>query len=215
MTAMVVLDANLDLSEEVAITEEDVDQLKHTRSRLHVGSVLARGDLIRLALMASENRAAAALSRGYPGGRPAFITAMNQKAAELGMTRTHFVDSSGLSSENVSSAEDLAKMVGAAYGYPVIQQSTTLTDYTVRLNSGKVLAFHNTNGLVKNDQWHIDVSKTGYITEAGRCLVMQARIAAKPVVIILLDSMGKYSRIADANRVKRWVEAQFARQAPG
>jgi D-alanyl-D-alanine endopeptidase (penicillin-binding protein 7) len=140
---------------------------------------------------------------------------MNDKAAELGMTRTHFVDSSGLSSENVSSAEDLAKMVAAAYGYPVIQQSTTLTDYTVRLNSGKVLAFRNTNGLVKNDQWHIDVSKTGYISEAGRCLVMQARIAAKPVVIILLDSMGKYTRTADANRVKRWVEAQFARQAPG
>jgi D-alanyl-D-alanine endopeptidase (penicillin-binding protein 7) len=215
MTAMVVLDANLDLTELVEITEEDVDHLKHTRSRLHVGSVLAREDLLRLALMASENRAAAALSHAYPGGRPAFVAAMNQKAVELGMTRTRFVDSSGLSSENVSTAEDLAKMVAAAYTYPVIQQSSTLTDYTVRLNNGKVLAYRNTNGLVKNDQWHIDVSKTGYISEAGRCLVMQARIAAKPVVIVLLDSMGKYTRTADANRVKKWVENQFARQAPG
>ena len=215
MTAMVVLDANLDPTEHVEITEEDVDQLKHTRSRLRVGSVLAREDLIRLALMASENRAAAALSRAYPGGRTAFVTAMNQKAVELGMTRTRFVDSSGLSSENVSTAEDLAKMVAAAYGYPAIQQSSTLTDYTVRLNNGKVVAYRNTNGLVKNDQWHIDVSKTGYISEAGRCLVMQARIAAKPVVIVLLDSIGKYTRTADANRVKKWVENHLARQAPG
>jgi D-alanyl-D-alanine endopeptidase (penicillin-binding protein 7) len=215
MTAMVVLDANLDLAEELAVTEDDVDLLKHTRSRLQVGSVLARGDLMRLALMASENRAAAALSRAYPGGRPAFIAAMNQKAVELGMSRTRFVDSSGLSSENVSSAEDLAKMVAAAYRYPAIQQYTTLTDYTVRLNSGKVVAYRNTNGLVKSDQWHIDVSKTGYISEAGRCLVMQARIATKPVVIVLLDSMGRYTRIADANRVRKWVENQFARQAPG
>lgn len=215
MTAMVVLDANLDPTEQVEITDDDVDQLKHTRSRLRVGSVLPREDLIRLALMASENRAAAALSRAYPGGRPAFVTAMNQKAIELGMTRTRFVDSSGLSSENVSTAEDLAKMVAAAYGYPAIQQSSTLTDYTVRLNNGKVLAYRNTNGLVKNDQWHIDVSKTGYISEAGRCLVMQARIAAKPVVIVLLDSIGKYTRTADANRVKKWVENHLARQAPG
>jgi D-alanyl-D-alanine endopeptidase (penicillin-binding protein 7) len=215
MTAMVVLDANLDLQQEVTITEEDVDQLKHTRSRLQVGSVLAREDLLRIALMASENRAAAALGRNYPGGLPAFVNAMNRKAVELGMNSTHFVDSSGLSSENVSTAEDLAKMVAAAYRYPAIQQSTTLTDYTVRLNSGKVLAYRNTNGLVKSDQWQIDVSKTGYINEAGRCLVMQARIAAKPVVIVLLDSVGKYTRIADANRVKRWVEAQFLRHPPG
>jgi len=214
MTAMVVLDANLELTEPITISEDDVDHLKHTRSRLQVGTVLARQDLMRIALMASENRAAAALSRDYPGGRPAFIQAMNNKAAELGMTRTHFVDSSGLSSENVSTAEDLAKMVAAAYRYPIIQEYTTLTDYTVRLDSGRVLAYRNTNGLVKNDQWHIDVSKTGYISEAGRCLVMQARIAAKPVVIVLLDSMGKYTRIADAQRVKRWVENQFARQAP-
>jgi D-alanyl-D-alanine endopeptidase (penicillin-binding protein 7) len=212
---MVVLDAGLDLGEELAITEDDVDLLKHTRSRLHVGAVLTRDDLMRLALMASENRAASALSRSYPGGTGAFVHAMNQKAVALGMSRSRFVDGSGLSSENVSTAEDLAKMVAAAYSYPLIQQYTTLTDYTVRLNNGKVLAFRNTNGLVKNDQWHIDVSKTGYISEAGRCLVMQARIATKPVVIVLLDSWGKYTRIADANRVKKWVEAQFARPSPG
>lgn len=215
MTAMVVLDAKLDLDEQVAITEDDVDLLKHTRSRLHVGSVFPRDDLMRLALMASENRAAAALSRAYPGGTAAFVHAMNLKAMELSMSRTHFVDGSGLSSENVSTAEDLAKMVAAAYRYPIIQQYTTLTDYTVRLNSGKVLAYRNTNGLIKNDQWQIDVSKTGYISEAGRCLVMQARIAATPVVIVLLDSWGKYTRIADANRVKKWVENHLARQTPG
>lgn len=216
MTAMVVLDAKLDVSEHVAITEDDVDVLKHTRSRLQVGSVFPREDLLHLALMASENRAAAALSRAYPGGTPAFVIAMNHKAAELGMHRTHFVDSTGLSSENVSTAEDLAKMVTAAYRYPLIQRYTTDTDHVVQLNNGRRLAYRNSNGLVKSDQWQIDVSKTGYISEAGRCLVMQARIAAKPVIIVLLDSWGKYTRIADANRVKKWVENQFARSTtPG
>jgi serine-type D-Ala-D-Ala endopeptidase (penicillin-binding protein 7) len=170
---------------------------------------------MRLALMASENRAAAALGRAYPGGFPAFVNAMNQKAAQLGMRSTHFVDSTGLSSANVSTAEDLAKMVTAAYQYPAIKQYTTLTDYTVHLNNGRMLTYRNSNGLVKSDQWHIEVSKTGYIAEAGRCLVMQARIAAKPVVIVLLDSWGKYTRIADANRVKKWVESQLAHPAPG
>jgi D-alanyl-D-alanine endopeptidase (penicillin-binding protein 7) len=165
--------------------------------------------------MASENRAAAALGRAYPGGLPSFVTAMNHKAAELGMRSTHFVDSTGLSSANVSTAEDLAKMVTAAYQYPAIKQYTTLADYTVHLNNGRLLTYRNSNGLVKSDQWHIEVSKTGYIAEAGRCLVMQARIAAKPVVIVLLDSWGKYTRIADANRVKKWVESQLAHPAPG
>ena len=215
MAAMVVLDAKLDPAEHVAITDDDVDVLKHTRSRLQIGSVLRRDDLMRLALMASENRAAAALGRAYPGGIHAFVKAMNQKAAELGMLRTRFVDSTGLSSENVSTAEDLAKMVTAAYRYPAIQQYTTLTDYSVHLNNGRLLTFRNSNGLVKSDQWHIDVSKTGYISEAGRCLVMQARIAAKPVIIVLLDSWGKYTRTADANRVKKWVENQLARTPPG
>jgi D-alanyl-D-alanine endopeptidase (penicillin-binding protein 7) len=215
MTAMIVLDAKLDLSELIAITEDDVDSLKHTRSRLQVGTMLSRDDMLRLALMASENRAASALARAYPGGFPAFLRAMNQKALELGMMSTHFLDSTGLNRENVSTAEDLAKMVVAAYRYPLIQQYTTLTDYSVRSNSGRVLAFRNSNGLVRSDDWHIDVSKTGYIQEAGRCLVMQARIAATPVVIVLLDSWGKYTRIADANRVKKWVESQLARPAPG
>jgi len=213
MTAMVVLDGKLDLQEPVAITEDDVDSLKHTRSRLQVGTVLARDDMLRLALMASENRAAAALGRAYPGGIGAFVRAMNQKAADLGMQRTRFVDSSGLSSENVSTAEDLAKMVTAAYRYPTIQQYTTLTDHAVALNSGRLLAYHNTNGLVRDVHWEIDVSKTGYISEAGRCIVMQARISAKPIVIVLLDSWGRYTRIADANRVKKWLESQLARQA--
>lgn len=215
MTAMVVLDAKLDLQELIAITEDDVDALKHTRSRLQVGTLLTREDMLRLALMASENRAASALSRAYPGGFPAFIQAMNRKAVELGMLSTHFLDSTGLNRENVSTAEDLAKMVVAAYRYPLIQQFTTLTEYSVRTNAGRVLAFRNSNGLVRSDDWHIDVSKTGYIQEAGRCLVMQARIAATPVVIVLLDSWGKYTRIADANRVKKWVESQLARPAPG
>jgi D-alanyl-D-alanine endopeptidase (penicillin-binding protein 7) len=170
---------------------------------------------MRLALMASENRAAAALARVYPGGTGAFVRAMNRKAEELEMHRTRFVDSTGLSSENVSTAEDLAKMVTAAYRYPLIQHYTTLTDHSVALNSGRLLSYHNSNGLIRDVQWQIDVSKTGYISEAGRCLVMQARIAAKPFVIVLLDSWGRYTRIADANRVKKWLESQIARQPAG
>ena len=214
MTAMVVLDARLDLQEPITITEDDVDLLKHTTSRLRVGTVLERDELLRLALMASENRAASALGRGYPGGLSAFVAAMNQKASDLGMVRTRFVDSSGLSSSNVSTAQDLAKMVTAAYRYPLIQEYTTLTSHTVKFSNGRSLAFRNTNGLVKDDAWHIDVSKTGYISEAGRCLVMQARIAAKPVIIVLLDSWGKYTRIGDANRIKKWIENPLARFAP-
>jgi D-alanyl-D-alanine endopeptidase (penicillin-binding protein 7) len=215
MTAMVVLDAGLELREGVAVTEDDVDQLKHTRSRLKVGTILERNDLLRLALMASENRAAAALGRAYPGGIHAFVAAMNQKARDLGMSRTRFVDSSGLSSDNVSTAQDLAKMVVAAHRYPLIQEYTTLPEYVVQTGEGRSLAFRNTNGLVKDVAWHIDVSKTGYISEAGRCLVMQARIGAKSVIIVLLDSWGKYTRIGDANRIKRWVESAHTRPTPG
>jgi len=215
MTAMVVLDAQLNLREGVAITEDDVDLLKHTRSRLKIGTVFERDELLRLALMASENRAASALGRSYPGGLPAFVAAMNQKAADLGMTRTRFVDSSGLSSDNVSTAQDLAKMVVAAHRYPLIQEATTLQSYVVHTNQGRPLAFRNTNGLMKDEAWHIDVSKTGYISEAGRCLVMQARIAAKPVIIVLLDSWGRYTRIGDANRIKKWIENPLAQHAGG
>ena len=215
MTAMVALDARPNLREGVAITEDDVDLLKHTRSRLKVGAVFERDELLRLALMASENRAASALGRAYPGGLPAFVAAMNQKAADLGMTRTRFVDSSGLSSDNVSTAQDLAKMVVAAHRYPLIQEFTTLQSYVVHTNEGRALSFRNTNGLMKDDAWHIDVSKTGYISEAGRCLVMQARIGAKPVIIVLLDSWGRYTRIGDANRIKKWIENPLAQHGPG
>lgn len=215
MTAMVVLDAKLDLTEPIQINDEDVDMIKHTRSRLPLGTALARDDLLKLALMASENRAASALGRSYPGGRPAFVTAMNEKALALGMRNTHFLDTTGLSSDNVSTAEDLAKMVTAAYGYPLIQQYTTLTHHEVRSARGRLLAYSNSNGLVKSDQWHIGVSKTGYISEAGRCLVMQAEIAAKPMIIVLLDSIGKQTRIGDANRIKRWIESRVARPSAG
>lgn len=215
MTAMVVLDAKLELNELIAITDDDVDALKHTSSRLRVGTMLSRDDLLHLALMASENRAASALSRAYPGGQPAFIEAMNRKAVELGMNSTHFLDSTGLNQGNVSNAEDLAKMVTAAYRYPLIQRYTTDTEHAVQSNSGRTLQFRNSNGLVRSDDWQIDVSKTGYIQEAGRCLVMQARIAATPIIIVLLDSWGKYTRIADANRIKKWVEVQLARPSPG
>lgn len=215
MTAMVVLDAQLDLREGITISDDDIDMVKHTGSRLRIGTVLERDDLLRLALMASENRAASALGRSYPGGIHAFVSAMNGKARELGMVRTRFVDSSGLSSDNVSTAEDLAKMVTAAHRYPLIQEYTTSTGHVVRTGDGRVLAFRNTNGLVKDNAWHIDVSKTGYISEAGRCVVMHARIAAKPMIIVLLDSWGKYTRIADANRIKRWVENTQIRNTPG
>jgi serine-type D-Ala-D-Ala endopeptidase (penicillin-binding protein 7) len=215
MTAMVVLDAKLDLNEPIEVNEHDVDVLKHTRSRLAVGMTLTRDDLLKLALMASENRAASALGRSYPGGLSAFVAAMNQKAVDMGMQHTRFVDSSGLSSENVSTAEDLAKMVTAAYGYPLIQQYTTLTEHAVRSARGRLMRFGNTNGLVKSGDWHIAVSKTGYIQEAGRCLVMQAQIAAKPMIIVLLDSWGKHTRIGDANRIKKWIESRIVRPSAG
>jgi len=207
MTAMVALDAELPLSEMVVITKEDIDRIKGTRSRLHVGAMLTRGDLLRLALMSSENRAAAALSRAYPGGRSAFVTAMNRKATRLGMWNTEFVDGTGLSSANVSSAEDLARLVRAAHGYPPIREYTTDSQYTVTLFSGQKLHYVNTNRLVKNPHWKIGLSKTGYISEAGRCLVLQATIAAKPVIIVLLDSWGTLTRIGDANRIRRWMES--------
>lgn len=215
MTSMVVLDAGLDLREAIAITDDDIDHLKHTRSRLTIGTVLERDELLRLALMSSENRAASALGRTYPGGIRAFVAAMNNKAFDLGMRHTHFVDSTGLSSENVSTAQDLAKMVTAAYRYPLIQDYTTLASHEVVAGNGRKLTFGNSNGLVKDDSWHIGVSKTGYISEAGRCLVMQARIAAQPVIIVLLDSWGKYTRIGDANRIKRWVETSHGKPSPG
>ncbi len=215
MTALVVLGANLPLDERITIDKADVDGLKGTRSRLKVGTALTRGDLLKLALMASENRAAAALTRAYPGGSPAFVAAMNQKAVELGMWRTRFVDGTGLSSENVSTARDLAQLVAATYHQPLIREYTTETSHTVALENGRLLKFGNSNRLVSNTGWDIGLSKTGYISEAGRCLVLQAKIAATPVIIVLLDSWGKLTRIGDANRIKRWMETRNARQPAG
>ena len=207
MTALVVLENNLDLDEPVTISDEDVDTLKHTRSRLSVGTVVRRGDLIRLALMASENRAAAALARSAPGGRTAFIAKMNRTAANLGLTQTHFEDSSGLSSQNVSSPKDLAKLVEAAYQYALIREYSTTPGLMLTMpDSGRSVVFNNTNALVRNSDWHIGVQKTGFINEAGQCLVMQATINERPFIIVLLDSIGKHSRIADAIRIKRWLE---------
>jgi D-alanyl-D-alanine endopeptidase (penicillin-binding protein 7) len=210
MTAMVVLDARLALEQRVTITSADLDDIKGTRSRLKVGTTLTRGELLHLALMSSENRAAAALGRSYPGGTRAFVAAMNQKAVELGMWRSRFVDGTGLSSENVSTAQDLAKLAEGAYQYPLIRQYTTHPDHKIRLSNGKTLAYRNSNGLIKNPEWSIGLSKTGYISEAGRCLVIQARIAAKPVIIVLLDSWGRLTRIGDANRIKHWMETYNA-----
>jgi len=215
MTAMVALDAELGLDDPIVIEHADVDQLKHTTSRLGVGTGLTRADMLRLALMSSENRAAASLSRAYPGGREAFIAAMNRKAVELGMFSTRFVDPTGLSSENVSTAQDLAKMVKAAYEYPLIRQFTTTAAHDVLTARGRSLQFRNSNGLVKNSGWEIGLSKTGYISEAGRCLVMQAKIAARPVVIVLLDSWGKNTRLGDANRIKKWLESRIGRKPVG
>jgi D-alanyl-D-alanine endopeptidase (penicillin-binding protein 7) len=206
MTAMVVLDAHLPLSEPITISTADMDEIKGTHSRLKVGSRLTREDLLRIALMASENRAAAALSRVYPGGTRAFVAAMNHKASELGMSQSRFVDGTGLSSDNVSTARDLAAMVKAAYSYPLIREFTTETAYAVKLSNGRTLQYRNSNGLVRNSDWEIGLSKTGYISEAGRCLVMQAVISATPVIIVLLDSWGRLTRIGDANRIRKWVE---------
>jgi D-alanyl-D-alanine endopeptidase (penicillin-binding protein 7) len=206
MTAMVVLDAQSPLDEAIQVKRADVSPLKHSPSRLPVGARLKRGDLLRVALMASDNRAASALARTYPGGTPACLEAMNRKARQLGMLSTHFTDPTGLSSGNVSSAADLARLVLAASGYPMIREATTSSYHPVRLASGRVLEFHNSNRLVANKTWDIELSKTGYIDEAGRCLVMKAKIAARPVVIILLDSFGKYTRLGDASRIRKWME---------
>lgn len=206
MTAMVVLDAMQPLDEEIRIDKADVDTIKGTRSRLSIGMTLTRSDLLKLALMASENRAAAALARNYPGGYDSAIQAMNAKAHDLGMKNTIFLDPTGLNSDNVSTAQDLVKMVAAARNYNLIHQYTTTASYSVD-GYGRELHFRNTNPLVKNASWDIGVSKTGYINEAGRCLVMETTINNRPVIIVLLDSWGKNTRIGDANRIKKWMES--------
>lgn len=213
MTAMVVLDAKLNLDDQVSISEMDVDHLKGTSSRLPVGTTMTREDMLNLALIASENRAASALATTYPGGKARFIHDMNTKAASLGMMNTHFEDSTGLTSNNVSTAMDLAKMVHAAYQYPLIRQITTTSDYDLNVAKHRQpLHFHNTNALVRESSrssWEIGLSKTGYISEAGRCLVMQATIAGEPLILVLLDSVGKLTRIGDARRIKKWMEHNY------
>jgi serine-type D-Ala-D-Ala endopeptidase (penicillin-binding protein 7) len=205
MSALVILDAAQSLDEPIAITRDDTHAGKGSFSRLAVGTTLSRGDLVHLALMSSENRAAHALGRHYPGGMPAFVLAMNARARALGMLHTHFVDPAGLSSENVASPEDLSKLVMAVSQNPLIREYSTDKAYAVRAGR-RMIGFRNTDSLVANPGWNIIVQKTGYIAEAGKCLVMQAVIDGRTIVIVLLDSFGKYTRVADAKRIKKWME---------
>jgi serine-type D-Ala-D-Ala endopeptidase (penicillin-binding protein 7) len=206
MTALVVLDAKQPLDEPIQITESDRDFPKAAFSRLTVGATLSRGDLMHVALMSSENRAAHALGNNYPGGMPAMVAAMNAKATALGMSHSHFVDATGLSSQNVASPEDLSKLVIAASKNRTIREYSTDKNYAVRIHR-RLVEYRNTDNLVANPTWNILVQKTGYITEAGKCLVMAAVIEGRSVVIVLLDSLGKYTRVADAKRIKTWMEA--------
>lgn len=205
MTALVVVEARQNMDEVLEVTSDDIDRERNSSSRLRVGSQMTRANMLHIALMSSENRAASALGRNYPGGLPAFVAAMNAKARALGMKDAHFVDSTGLSSNNVASARDLAKLVVAAYHHPVIRDYSTDAHYAV--NTGRYqLNYMNSNRLVMNPGWEIGLQKTGYIAEAGRCLVMQARIEGRPVVMVFLDSKGKDTRLADAGRVRKWLE---------
>ncbi len=206
MTALVVLDAKQSLSQAIEITADDRDLPKASFSRLAVGTTLTRGDLMHLALMASENRAAHALGANYPGGMTVMVAAMNAKATSLGMKNAHFVDPTGLSSENVASPEDLARLVMAASKNPTIREFSTDPSYTVHVHR-HLVEFHNTDNLVKNPDWNIIVQKTGFINEAGKCLVMNAVIDNRSVIIVLLDSFGRYTRVADAKRIKTWMES--------
>ena len=215
MTAIVILESGLDLEAPVALAREDVDMKKGSRSRLRTGAMLTRDELLLLSLMASENRAAAALGRSYPGGTQAFVAAMNDMAAELQMGDTRFVDPTGLSAGNVSSARDLAKLVRAAHGYPLIREYSTRDKATVLLSGKQKMNFHNTNGLVRSGNWDIELSKTGYINAAGRCLVMLMRVGSRDLVVVLLDSWGKHSRVADANRIRKWLETTAAAGTQG
>ncbi len=206
MTGMVVMEAKQDLDEVLRVTDADVDRLKYSSSRLPVGARMTRRELLHITLMSSENRAASALGRNYPGGIEAFVAAMNAKARELGMMDTHYVDSSGLSSRNVSSARDLVKLVMAAHEDPLLREFSTTPKSTVKA-SGRTMHYANTNYLVSLPDWNIGLQKTGFINEAGRCLVMQAMIHGRNVVMVFLDSKGKMSRTADAGRIRRWIES--------
>ena len=205
MTALVVTEAGLPLDEMLSISQDDVDTEKGSRSRLVVGTQLSRGDMLLLALMSSENRAAHALGRHFPGGMEAFVAAMNAKAQLLGMSGTRYVEPTGLSSQNRSSATDLARLVDAAYAHPIIRELSTSREAQVDVGK-RQLQFRSTNGLVRNPEWEIGLQKTGYISEAGRCLVMQAQLAGRKLIMVLLDSAGKYSRIGDAERIRKWLD---------
>jgi len=207
MTAMVILDAKLNLKEKIRIKRVDRDRLRGSKSRLSYGTILTRHDLLKISLAASENRAAKALARTYPGGSRAFIKAMNNKAKLLSMTRSHFKDSTGLHSKNVSTAKDLVKLVAAASKYPLIKKFTTIgKSYVTDLRSGWKVEFFNTNRLVRRKNWEISLSKTGYIADAGHCLVMETKISNRPTIIVLLNSWGKLSKFGDSNRIKRWIQ---------
>jgi len=210
MTALVISDANLSHSDMITITQEDVDTEKGSTSRLAVGSVLSRGDLLHLALMSSENRAAHALGRTYPGGLSSFVKDMNERAKGLGMASSHFVEPTGLSSRNQSNANDLAVLVSATYNVPLLRELSTSHGREVAVGR-RTLQYNTTNRLVKSPNWDIGLQKTGYISEAGQCLVMQTKVAGRQLIMVFLDSAGKLSRIADAERVRRWVENQNAR----
>ena len=209
MTGLLISEARLPNDELITITQDDVDTEKGSRSRLTVGTTLSRGELLHLALMSSENRAAHALGRTYPGGLATFVSIMNAKAKMLGMKDTRYVEPTGLSSRNQSSAQDLALLVNAAYSDPTVRSLSTSPEYQVEVGN-RVLQFNTTNRLVKSPDWEIGVQKTGYISEAGQCLVMQAKVAGRKLIMVFLDSAGKFSRIADAERVRRWVEATHA-----
>jgi D-alanyl-D-alanine endopeptidase (penicillin-binding protein 7) len=206
MTGLLVSEARLPMEEMITISQADVDTEKGSRSRLGVGTELSRGELLHLALMASENRAAHALGRTYPGGLSTFVGLMNARARSLGMSDTSYVEPTGLSSKNQSSARDLATLVSFAYGDPTLRELSTSTGHQVEVGH-RTLQYNNTNRLVKNPAWDIGLQKTGYISEAGQCLVMQAKVSGRKLIMVFLDSAGKLSRIADAERVRRWVES--------
>jgi D-alanyl-D-alanine endopeptidase (penicillin-binding protein 7) len=213
MTGMIISQAKLPMDEPITITQDDVDTEKGSRSRLTVGTTLTRGEMLHLALMSSENRAAHALGRTYPGGLEVFVTQMNAKARLLGMTDTRYVEPTGLSSRNQSSARDLATLVNVAHGDPLLRELSTSPGYEVAVGP-KTLQYNNTNGLVKNPTWDIGLQKTGYISEAGRCLVMQTQIAGRKLIMVFLDSAGKFSRLGDAERVRHWVESMPSLTTP-
>jgi D-alanyl-D-alanine endopeptidase (penicillin-binding protein 7) len=213
MTALVVTEAKQPLDEILTVTDDDIDTEKGSHSRLKVGTKLTREEMLHLALMSSENRAAHALGRHYPGGLDAFVEAMNRRAQSLGMTDTHYVEPTGLSSRNQSSARDLAVLVKAAHEQPLIREFSTSPEYAVELGN-RTAQFHTTNSLVKSPLWDIGLQKTGYITEAGRCLVMQAKLAGRQLIMVFLDSAGKYSRLGDAERVRRWISTELPAHVP-